>query len=47
MKGNTRVRSPGQCAIVLEMRDCEIGKPQMAQFATAPNRDANAFACRS
>jgi hypothetical protein len=33
MKRNIRVRSPGQCTIVLEMRDCEIGKPQMAQFA--------------
>jgi hypothetical protein len=39
MKRNIHVRSPGQCEIVLEMRDCEIGKQtQTVQFATPPNR---------
>jgi hypothetical protein len=42
MKRNIHVRSPCQCEIVLEMRDCEIGKQtQMVQFATTPNRDVS------
>jgi hypothetical protein len=42
MKRNIHVRSPGRCEIVLEMRDCEIGKQtQTVQFATPPTGDVS------